>query len=252
MQDVKRLIEEKVDETIRSYENRDNISTRWGKALIGYADATDELFAQWRESEKLSHPKQIYRPGKTVIAFFLPFDEGIHESNQDGETVSEVWAKAYKESFLLAALVNDAIIAALDTLGRETSLTKTPGDWDRETFHSPWSHLHAAYAAGLGAFGTHRGLITKKGCAGRFGSVITECEIEPTPRPDEEYCLHKKDGSCGLCFKSCPAGTLSLERIDRKACYDMGQKNAAIFENADVCEKCLCGKPCSAGIPVMA
>lgn len=250
MQDIKRLIEERVEETIRAYEDRDNISTKWGKALIGYADAADDLFAMWMQAEKLSHPKQLYRPGKTVIAFFLPFEPDVHESSRDGDTISQRWAAAYKESFLLGALVNDAIIAVLDDFGRETSLTKTPGDRDPQTFHSPWSHLHAAYAAGLGTFGVHRGLITEKGCAGRFGSVITDCELEPTPRPEEEYCLYKKDKSCGLCVKSCPVGALTFESIDKKACHAMELKNAELFDSADVCEKCMCGKPCSAGIPV--
>lgn len=46
-------------------------------------------------------------------------------------------------------------------------------------------------------------LITKKGCCGRVGSVVTDIELMPTPRIDEEYCLYKNNGTCKKCIEKC-------------------------------------------------
>lgn len=47
-------------------------------------------------------------------------------------------------------------------------------------------------------------MITEQGCCGRVCSIITDWELEPTPRPEEEFCLFKRDGSCGKCLVGLP------------------------------------------------
>jgi epoxyqueuosine reductase len=44
----------------------------------------------------------------------------------------------------------------------------------RYSYASSWSERHAAYAAGLGTFGLCDGLITARGKAVRFGSIISK------------------------------------------------------------------------------
>ena len=64
-------------------------------------------------------------------------------------------------------------------------------------YTSNWSERHAAHICGLGTFGLSKGLITSKGIAGRFGSVITSCAFPVTKRPYEgltDYCI-----MCGKC-----------------------------------------------------
>ena len=56
----------------------------------------------------------------------------------------------------------------------------------------------------------------------KFGSTITAKQLDPTSRPDVEYCLWKRSGACGACVSRCPMGALSVEAgiatYDRQAC----------------------------------
>lgn len=64
---------------------------------------------------------------------------------------------------------------------------------------SLWSERHAAYVCGLGTFGLSKGLITKKGIAGRFTSLITDLPLLADERAYTdvyEYCTRY---GCGLC-----------------------------------------------------
>lgn len=89
---------------------------------------------------------------------------------------------------------------------------------------STWSHRHYAYAAGLGTFGLSDGLITEKGKAVRFTSLIIEAPLEITNREYStpyEWCLYYKNGSCGKCVDRCPIQAITLEGgHDKDACLD--------------------------------
>ena len=60
----------------------------------------------------------------------------------------------------------------------ETKLTALKPDFHAD---SKWSERHAAYACGLGTFGLSKGLITEKGMAGRFASIIVSEVFGPDP-----------------------------------------------------------------------
>lgn len=65
-----------------------------------------------------------------------------------------------------------------------------------------WSERHAAYVCGLGTFGLSKGLITEKGMAGRFSSLITDAPLEADTR---EYTgLYDNCIGCGACVRRCP------------------------------------------------
>lgn len=94
---------------------------------------------------------------------------------------------------------------------------------------APFSHRHAAVAAGLGEFGLNNLLLTKKyGPRQRLVSIITSAPLEPDPVPVDRICLGEK---CSLCTKSCPAGAFGdcfdldiagrscrLAKVDIEAC----------------------------------
>ena len=94
-------------------------------------------------------------------------------------------------------------------------------------FYSNWSERHTAFAAGLGTFSLHEGLITEVGCNIRLTSVITDAPLEVTPRKsDEPYanCLFYSKGICKKCVERCPAGAISEEGHNKNKCFAYEQK----------------------------
>jgi epoxyqueuosine reductase QueG len=88
---------------------------------------------------------------------------------------------------------------------------------------SNWSERHSAYIAGMGTFSLSYSFITQRGCAGRFGSVITDSALDPTPRTATSLrgnCLFEHDGSCGDCMARCPVGAITPQKKDHLACKD--------------------------------
>jgi len=75
-----------------------------------------------------------------------------------------------------------------------------------------------AYICGLGIFGLNQLIITKSGCAGRFGSFVIDREVDYDNPVTEQYCLYKNNKSCGVCVKTCPSGALTFEGIDKPKC----------------------------------
>jgi epoxyqueuosine reductase len=67
-----------------------------------------------------------------------------------------------------------------------------------------FSHRHAAVTAGLGTFGRHNLVIHPRfGTRVNFTSIITNLNLQPSPRPNEDLCIH-----CNLCVENCPGGAL--------------------------------------------
>lgn len=108
---------------------------------------------------------------------------------------------------------------------------------------SNWSESHVAFVCGLGAFGLSSGLITRKGIAGAFGSLVTDISLEPDLR---DYSGHMDNcARCGMCAQRCLAGAISLERgKDHGLCRAQSQ-----LAGRYGCGKCQAGVPCGKGIP---
>jgi epoxyqueuosine reductase QueG len=125
---------------------------------------------------------------------------------------------------------------------------------------SQWSERHAAYASGLGTFGLCDGLITPKGKAVRFASVVARIKVPPTLRPYKDhhaYCLHYAKGICGMCINRCPGGAVSKSSHDKKACAaqcnitnQYAEKQLGLPKGAYGCGFCQTGVPCESRIPV--
>lgn len=242
--------------------------------LVGFASAEDDLFHNEFKMEGVIHPEYMtpeeWLPGaKTVISFFLPFSKAVKESNRHKtdtpydsglpQRCSTQWLHARIEGQLFLNKTTDYIQSLLEKKGFETVCPTTSGKLRNITpFITTWSERHAAYAAGLGTFGLSKGLITAKGMAGRFGSVITNAEFPPTVRAycdPFEYCT-----MCGACMARCPAGAIDKARgcalgKDQLICgpYVMGSYLPAQGTNQRVrygCGKCQSGVPCESGIPV--
>jgi epoxyqueuosine reductase QueG len=231
--------------------------THWDTPLIGFAEADDPLFVKLKEAVRPTHatPSELLPGARTVIVYFLPFSREIPRSNQLKYNASREWAVAYVETNQLIIDLNHHLSHVLKEQGYDSKVLPPTHNFDTEQLMADWSHKHIAYIAGFGKFGAHHMLITEKGCCGRFGSLVTNAVIKPTPRPEGEFCLSVHDGSCKACITKCPVGALTEEFYDRHKCYDLLLENAEIYAiegMADVCGKCTSIVPCSFTNPVKA
>lgn len=251
---MKSSVEKVIDDAIREFEKHEDTSTRWKKPLVGYADAADPLFRVLKQVAAPDHyePFDINPYAKSVITYFLPFEDWVVESNKGGTDCSKEWAMAYVETNKLIAEINDCLIRFLNDSGWKTEKLPMELNMNRDTLKSVWSNRHVSYIAGLGTFGINNMLITENGCCGRLGNVVTSFQFDPTQRPDYEYCLKKLDGSCGVCVENCMVDALD-DGFDRFRCYEVLKVNAIGFRElgeAQCCGKCLTGLPCSTRNPV--
>ncbi|MBR2483483.1 MAG: epoxyqueuosine reductase [Oscillospiraceae bacterium] len=241
--------------------------------IFGFAAADDTLFTETFKREGVIHPTYMapaeWLGGcKTVISFFLPFTAAVRESNR-GKTdepyapgislkCSAAWLHARIEGQAFMDKVTDYIQQLLEGENFESVCPTTSGKLRMITpYISTWSERHAAYAAGLGTFGLSKGLITEKGMAGRFGSVITNAEFQLTPRPYDDpfaYCT-----MCGICMIKCPAHAIDKEKgcalgKDQNVCGACLQESHLPPHGPNQrvrydCGKCQVGTPCESGIP---
>ncbi len=235
------------------------------KPIFGFGSADDKYFKSFKDPSIIgghfSHPQEWLPEAKTVISFFLPFSKAVKRGNRkDKSWPSEEWLHGRIEGqaflnklciYLQKELINagyNSLVPSLD----ERFWSKTESNHDAPhgdvSFTSTWSERHVAFVCGLGTFGLSKGLITTKGIAGRFGSILTELYIEPDQRKYEnftEYC-----SMCGTCIKKCPVNAISLEEGKNHAiCSAFLDKTAEKFKPRYGCGKCQIGVPCEGRVP---
>lgn len=165
-----------------------------------------------------------------------------------GEECNRALAKALEQHF---------IELGFEAVAPMCSEEFTWGDSEKFVKVSNWSERHTAYISGLGTFGLCDGLISKKGKAARYGSVIVHAKLTPTERPYStynEYCMAKN--GCTACIQRCPAGAITPEGHDKRKC--MAYHAEVIkptcrerygYDGYAVCGLCQTGVPCEQGIP---
>lgn len=229
--------------------------------IFAFGSADDSCFALLKQSSAIGEhfmaPKEWLPQSRTVISFFLPFSEAVKRSNKKDKTwPSEEWLHGRIEGqnfinklsmHLKSELINegyDSIVPALD----ERFWSKNLGDQHKAKFTSNWSERHAAFVCGLGTFGLSKGLITPKGVAGRFGSIITNLYLPPDRRGYEniyDYC-----SMCGKCAKNCPANAISVEKgKDHGLCFAFLKKTSEKYKPRYGCGKCQVDVPCESRMP---
>lgn len=229
--------------------------------IMGFASAKDEYFPRLKEpgviGEHFLLPREWLPRAKTVISFFFPFSRDVKEGNKkDMVWPSGGWLHARIEGqtfinllsmYIRSKLVNagyKSVVPALD----KRFWTSIGSPDNKGVFSSNWSERHVAFICGLGTFGLSKGLITSKGVAGRFGSIITELYLPPTKREYEgiyQYC-----SNCGRCVENCPVQAISIKNgKNHVLCSDFLDMTAEKFKPRYGCGKCQVDVPCESGIP---
>lgn len=235
-----------IDGYIDTYCADNQLQRLWRKPIAGYADANHPEVQRLKTLVGKEHflPEDFLPEAKTIVSYFLPFLKEIADSNIAGDDASSTWANAYITTNTMAIHINRHIVSVVEKWGYRAAIPENIG-FTAEKLKSPWSQRHVARIAGLGTFGINNMLITKEGCCGRFFSVVTDLPVAPDPVETEERCLNKNRGTCGICVKRCVGDAFSGDSFDRFKCYEVCEKNAAVYPGAAVCGKCDVGLPCS-------
>lgn len=236
--------------------------------IIGFGAADDPLFAEYKKPGVIGpwhmSPEEWLPGAKTVISFFFPMSREVRESNREARwKASDLWAYARIEGQEYINAYMNAIAAWLRGQGCETCVPQADPRWQRlaagkgiegypeirkDSFGSRWSERHAAYVCGLGTFGLSKGLITEKGMAGRFGSVLIDASLEADARPYSglyDYCIR-----CGACIRRCPARAIDLEHgKDHVKCGLCVKVSGVLHHPRYGCGLCQTKVPCETRIP---
>ena len=246
------------------------------RPIVGFSRGDDPMYAFYKDhidhdfyrlpSEWL---KSIYGhdfdPARiSVISWFLPQTEDTKEKSRKTTdcppmewTMNRVHGEECNRQ-LAKALEQHLIALGYEAVAPMCSDQFSWGDSEKFVKMSNWSERHTAHISGLGTFGLCDGLISKRGKAGRYGSVIVYAPLEATERTYttyNEYCMAKN--GCTACIKRCPAGAITLEGGHNKVlCM---KYHADVIEKIDherygydgyaVCGLCQTGVPCESGIP---
>ncbi|RJP19846.1 MAG: epoxyqueuosine reductase [Candidatus Abyssobacteria bacterium SURF_5] len=232
--------------------------------LVGFASANDPLYAELKKEGVIgphhTMPQDWVPNAKSVIAFFLPFTKEVIESNYPEGMSSKEWylTRYYGEDFLNA--LRDHVAASLQKAGYQAVAPSRSDNFEMLNTSSNWSERHSAYIAGMGTFCLSYALINEKGCAGRYGTVVTDLELQPSPRTKglRDNCLYDEKGTCGLCIARCPVGAITPEGKDHMKCQEflvtkvmahyVPQYNIVVGG----CGKCQTKVPCARKIPKKA
>lgn len=191
-------------------------------------------------------PFELLPEAKSIISYFIPFTKELALSSANG--ASEMWAEAYITINKHFLRIDQAVSDYLKLLGYDIYRIAGVHSYKHDVLKCAWSHKSAAVIAGLGQFGLNNLLITDKGSAGRFCTILTTAPIEVSTYKTQVHCLYMKNKSCKICMDSCPVSALSPDGFERFTCHDnVIIKNAEKFKEkigfAEVCGICISNCP---------
>ena len=241
----------------------------YDRPLIGFGAAEDRLFDDFKNPDIIGpwhmKPVEWLEGAKCVISLFYPFSAEVrdaHRKSQEGIAFEWLWARVEGQALLdsmmeqarqeLQALGIRAVVPAIDPRFKAMQGGKGGiqgyAEINENSFGSTWSERHAAYVCGLGTFGLSKGIITEKGMAGRFASLILDLELEADLRPYTgvyDYC-----SKCGACIRRCPVNAISIEKgKDHNICGPWVDQSKITYAPRYGCGLCQTGVPCEYSRP---
>ncbi len=279
-EDIIQLIEESV---VHSPHNTFEAMGRkdlpmWDRPIVGFAKGDDPYFSYYKETigDFYWLPSEVYslkyknepveNDQLTVISIGFPQTQATKDEQKKAVSMPCFrWLYTRGEWEKMILKITEEIVAKLEADGIKAVSLDSIREFSRHTsknfgIASNWSHRHTAFIAGLGTFGLSDGLITEKGKAMRFTTIIVKQQLEPTKRgysDYHEYCKFFRDGSCGACIARCPVNAITKEGHDKDLCsaYLQRIKNEIgpdFVRNSDYisgCGLCQSKVPCQDRIP---
>ncbi|MBQ3222898.1 MAG: hypothetical protein IJC54_01995 [Clostridia bacterium] len=271
-----------IENWIRDYmdsDERNSMRELPGRAfdlpLVGFSSAQDELYPFYKqhispefyrlpqEWLEMTFGKGFDPAEVSVISWVLPqTEENRIKSRAEEKCPPLEWQMVRVHGEECNRSMAKELAQHLCSLGFEAvaPMCSDAFSWGQSERFGPisnWSERHTALISGLGTFGLCDGLISKKGKAARYGSVIVHCRLEPTARDYtayNEYCMAKN--GCTACIRRCPAGAITPEGHDKAKCIAYHQQviktvchDRDNYDGYAVCGLCQTGVPCECGIP---
>jgi epoxyqueuosine reductase len=213
--------------------------------LIGVSRGDDPIFNKFKEvvaPEHLTPPEMWIASGMTdqedmagrlrILSIIFPYVKRIRDESKTATKMpADIYCigRNYANEFMKDVLYQTMsffqdqgyrAVAGMLSPAFQLRLQDKPPQ-----FYSLWSERHMAFAAGLGTFSLHEGLITEAGCNIRVTSVITDAPLAVTPRrSDDPYanCLFYSKGECRKCEKRCPGDAITADGHDKVKCRQYG------------------------------
>lgn len=218
--------------------------------IFGFSDAFNPLFERLKDPSVIGEhhmlPLEWFSGAVSVVSFFIPFTKDVVRSNAPKEKMPSLkWLHARIDG-------QKSLNVLLRRLAKELNGVAPAVDerfqGNRDKFTSNWSERHVAYCCGLGTFGLSKSMITEKGSAGRFGSVITPVYFEPLPIVSGD--IYANCNMCGVCIKNCPVNAISFEHgKDHALCRQFNDHVEEVYSGYHGCGKCQAHTQCSFMIP---
>lgn len=246
---LKRKLEKEIREAVLAFQTREDITCRFGEPAVAYVSVDDVRFDMLFARGLNGHPREIYRPGRTIILYYLPFAEELVKANEEGEAPTEEWVRCHYESLWLAMAVNQKIREVIVGQGRLISGLSNMVSWDDAHCREDWSFKLAAAIAGLGEMGPAGSFHIDGKYGGRVGGMITDGMYAEKPETLEGEALQKAlseildpclySGPCSEeLIAACPGGAIKTEGIDKELCRDYCRNFNETTPVPEVCGKC--------------
>lgn len=226
--------------------------------LVGFGSAQDFYFERFKEpgviGPHFKKPEEWLENARTVISIFLPASQRVRNDNKtDMKWPSPAWLYTRIEGQAMIGHLIRLLQQSIQAAGYEAVVPVS--DWrfkaweapggsdDGPLYNSNWSERHAAFVCGLGTFGLSKGLISSKGVAGRYTSLVTSLHLPPSTR--EYDGIYDNCSRCGACAKNCPVQAISLETgKDHTKCAAFIRLTKEKYSPRYGCGKCQVKVPC--------
>jgi epoxyqueuosine reductase QueG len=223
----------------------------YDEPLVGVAQASDPLFDSLKAEDVVGaqhmSPYEWLPDSKSVVSFFLPFSLKVRETNRNNGLPAKEWLYGRIEGEEFNIALRKYLVGWFKDQGFEAMSPAVDERFKVTNRRSNWSERHVAYIAGLGTFSLSCSLITRRGSAGRVGSIIVNAPLDPTPRYYNS--IDENCSRCGACIMRCPPLAITESGKDHAVCSGYCDRTKMRYHPRYGCGKCQTGTPCEDRIP---